>query len=143
QHTTSPDAHPLAVRCQKKLAAPLTHAAGLAHDHNNPIWIISSRIEVILMEAESQQLPPLLLEDLRVLHRHAMRVARIARGLLSFARPGRAENGPVDLNHVVEETLLLAEKQISHSGIKIVRSLATGLPPIRGDATTLQQVVLN
>ena len=130
-------------RRSEKLAALGTLAAGLAHELNNPIGVISSRIEVMLMEAESQQLPPLLLEDLRVLHRHAMRVARIARGLLSFARPGHGGQGPVDLNQVVEETLLLAEKQIARAGITIRRSLAPGLPPIRGDAGTLQQVVLN
>jgi PAS domain S-box-containing protein len=130
-------------RRAEKLAALGTLAAGLAHELNNPIGIISSRIEVMLMEAESRQLPPVLLEDLRVLHRHAMRVARIARGFLSFARPGPGGQGPVDLNHVVDETLLLAEKQISRSGITIRRMLAAGLPPIRGDAGTLQQVVLN
>ncbi len=130
-------------RRAEKLAALGTLAAGLAHELNNPIGIISSRIEVMLMEAESQQLSPVLLEDLRVLHRHAMRVARIARGLLSFARPGHGEDGPVDLNGVVEETLLLVEKQISRSGIGIKRALAAGLPPVRGDAGTLGQVVLN
>lgn len=130
-------------RRAEKLAALGTLAAGLAHELNNPIGIISSRIEVMLMEAEGQPLPPRLLDDLRVLHRHAMRVARIAGGLLSFARPGRREEGPVDLNQVVEETLLLAEKQISRSGIRIRRALAPGLPRIRGDAGSLQQVVLN
>ncbi len=130
-------------RRAEKLAALGTLAAGLAHELNNPIGIISSRIEVMLMEAESQQLPPMLLDDLRVLHRHAMRVARIARGLLSFARPGHGDQGPVDLNHVIEETLLLAEKQVNRAGITIRRALAPGLPPIRGDAGTLQQVVLN
>jgi PAS domain S-box-containing protein len=126
-----------------KLAALGTLAAGLAHELNNPIGIISSRIEVMLMEGELQQLPPIVLEDLRVLHRHALRVARIARGLLAFARPGHSEEVPVDLNQVVEETLMLAEKHISRAGIKIVRALASGLPPIRGNAGTLQQVCLN
>jgi PAS domain S-box-containing protein len=130
-------------RRAEKLVALGTLAAGLAHELNNPIGIISSRIEVMLMEGEAQQLPPLMLDDLRVLHRHALRVARIARGLLSFARPGHGEEGPVDLNHVVEETLLLAEKQINRSGIKVVRALAAGLPPIRGNVGTLQQVFLN
>jgi signal transduction histidine kinase len=126
-----------------KLAALGTLAAGVAHELNNPIGIISSRIEVMLMEAETQHLAPAPLEDLRVLQRHASRVARIARSLLSFARPGRGEQGPVDLNQVVEETLALAERQITSAGVTIRRGLAPGLPPIRGDAGTLQQVVLN
>jgi PAS domain S-box-containing protein len=132
-----------AARRAEKLAALGTLAAGLAHELNNPIGIISSRIEVMLMEAETQHLPAHLLEDLRVLHRHALRVARIARGLLSFARPGGGEPVPVDLNAVIEETLLLAEKQVSRAGITIRRALAPGLPLIRGNPDTLQQVMLN
>jgi PAS domain S-box-containing protein len=130
-------------RRAEKLAALGTLAAGLAHELNNPIAIISSRIEVMLMEAESQELPPRFLEDLRVLHRHAVRVARIARGLLSFSRPSHGEFGLVDLNDVVTDTLLLAEKELTKSGVVVRCALDAALPPIRGNVDTLQQVVLN
>jgi two-component system, cell cycle sensor histidine kinase and response regulator CckA len=130
-------------RRAEKLAALGTLAAGLAHELNNPIGIISSRIELMLLEAESAGLPEHLLEDLRVLHRQAQRVARIASGLLSFARQSSGERMPVDLNHVVEETLLLAERQMEKEGIRVQTRLEPGLPPLLGDANTLQQVLLN
>lgn len=130
-------------RRAEKLAALGTLAAGLAHELNNPIGIISSRIELMLLEAESSGLPDHMLEDLRVLHRQAQRVARIASGLLSFARQSSGESMPVDLNHVVEETLLLAERQMAKQGIRVQTRLEPGLPPLLGDANTLQQVLLN
>jgi signal transduction histidine kinase len=88
-------------------------------------------------------LSPDLREDLGVLHRHAQRVARIASGLLSFARQSSGGRMPVDLNHVVEETLLLAERQMVKAGITVETRLAPDLPPILGDANTLHQVLLN
>jgi PAS domain S-box-containing protein len=127
----------------EKLAALGTLAAGLAHELNNPIGIISSRIEIMLMDAESHPLPEECAEDLRVLHRHAQRVARIAQGLLSFARQSSGQRGPVDLNHLVEETLLLLEKQVVKDGIAIKRALAPDLPPVWGDGNALQQVMVN
>jgi signal transduction histidine kinase len=130
-------------RRAEKLAALGTLAAGLAHELNNPIGIISSRIELMLLDAEATGLPPAVREDLTVLHRHAQRVARIASGLLSFARQSSGERMPVDLNHLVTETLLLAEKQLTHEGIRVETKLAPRLPAILGDANTLQQVLLN
>ena len=127
----------------EKLAALGTLAAGLAHELNNPIGIISSRIEIMLLDAESRPLPEECAEDLRVLHRHAQRVARIAQGLLSFARQSSGHRGPVDLNHLVEETLLLIERQIGKDGIAIKRALAPDLPPVWGDGNALQQVMVN
>jgi PAS domain S-box-containing protein len=127
----------------EKLAALGTLAAGLAHELNNPIGIISSRIEIMLLDAESQPLPREVADDLRVLHRHAQRVARIAQGLLSFARQSSGQRGPVDLNHLVEDTLLLIEKQVGKEGIAVKRALAPDLPSVWGDGNALQQVVVN
>ncbi len=130
-------------RQAEKLAALGTLSAGLVHELNNPIGIISSRIELMLQEAEERRLAPQVHEDLMVLHRHAQRVARIARGLLSFARQSPRDRRVTDLNQVVEETLLLLEKQVSKEGITVRRSLAPDLPPMEGDPNALQQVVLN
>src|SRR3989337_617950 len=97
----------------------------------------------MLLDAESAPLPPEVTEDLRVLHRHAQRVTRIAQGLLSFSRQSSGRRGPVDLNHLVEETLLLVERPIAKQGVTVTRRLAPDLPPLWGDGNTLQQVVLN
>jgi len=130
-------------RQAEKLAALGTLSAGLAHELNNPVGIISSRIDLMLQEADELGLPPQVRQDLEVLHRHSLRVARIARGLLSFARQSPGDRGLLDLNRVVEDTMLLLEKQVSKEGITVRRSLARDLPPMQGDPNALQQVVLN
>jgi len=129
-----------AARQMERLAGLGTLAAGLAHELNNPIGIISSRIELMLLDED--RLPPGAAEDLRVIHRQAQRMARLATGLLSFGRRSAGERGSVDLNHVIEETLLLVGPQITKSGIDLVTRLGA-VPRIRGDGGTLQQVVLN
>ena len=132
-----------ATRQSEKLAAVGTLAAGIAHEINNPLGIISSRIEVMLLEAESDPLPKALVDDLMTVHKHAARVARIAQGLLSFSRQSSTDFGPVDLNRVVEDTLLLARGQVEKTGVAIGVTLDEALAPVRGNAGALSQVVFN
>ena len=131
-----------AARRAEKLAALGTLAAGLAHELNNPLGIMSSRIELMLLEG-ADDLPEEVREDLQVIHRQTQRVARITHGLLSFARRSSGERAPVDLNHIVREVLLLVERQMQKAGVRVLVELAPDLPVILGDADTLQQVMLN
>ena len=132
-----------AARQAEKLAALGTLAAGIAHEINNPLGVISSRIELMLLEAESHALPASTVDDLVTVHKHAERVARIAQGLLSFSRQSSTDFVPLDVNRVIEDTLLLARGQIETSGIAVVTTLAPALPPVRGNASALSQVLLN
>jgi len=132
-----------ATRQAERLAALGSLSAGIAHEINNPIGIITSRIEVMLMEAAEQALPPAVVEDLQVLQRNAMRVARIAQSFLSFARQSPAERGPVELNCVIVETLELVERQMGKEGVRITTRLDPALPRLLGHANALEQVLLN
>jgi two-component system NtrC family sensor kinase len=130
-------------RQAEKLAGLGTLAAGVAHEINNPIGVISSRIELMLLDAETRPLPDDVRNDLDVLHRHAQRVAHIAGSLLSFARQPPREHHAVDLNRVLQDTLLLVEPSMPTGRVTVRRTLAPALPAVWGDANALQQVVMN
>jgi PAS domain S-box-containing protein len=127
----------------EKLAAIGTLAAGVAHEINNPIGIMTSRIELMLEDADATGLTAPVREDLAVLQRNAQRIGRITQALTSFARRSPAVKQATDLNAVAEETLLLFDKHAMKAGIRVRRRLTPGLPRVEADVNELQQVLLN
>ena len=126
----------------EKLSSLGTLVAGVAHEINNPIGIIANRVEVLRLEHEEQGLDDTLREDLDVIHRQAHRVAEITTALLAYARQSSHEQTWLDLNAGVRSALLLWQPQAEQI-VRVETVLDEPLPPIMGNVTQLQQVLIN
>jgi signal transduction histidine kinase len=79
---------------------------------------------------------------LEIARKETERVSHIIRQMLGFARrPGEVDW--VDVNQVLEETLVLLEKKMRQQRIRLTKSFDPLLPPIRARADQLRQVFLN
>ena len=124
----------------EKLAAVGHLVSGVAHELNNPLTSITGLSEFLL---EQQTLGQKDRSHLKVIHEQAERAGRIVRNLLTFARKAPDERERVDLNDVVQRTLLLMSYDLKLQDVKTEKDLAGLLPDVLGDRHALQQVVLN
>ncbi|MGA2192724.1 MAG: ATP-binding protein [Nitrospirota bacterium] len=127
----------------EKLAAIGTLVAGIAHEINNPVGIIASRTDCILMESKDNDSDCQFIDDLMVINKQTNRIADITRSLLTFARQAPAELKVVDVNAIVEDTLFLIAKQFLKEQIKIEKHLSPKNPRVMANDNRLQQVLLD
>jgi two-component system, NtrC family, sensor kinase len=115
-------------------------AAGVAHEINTPLAVISSYAQMLAKQLRGDaRLSPVLDK----ITQQSFRAAEIANGLLNFSRTSTTEFRSTDLNQVVSDTLLLLEHQFKTAQILVDLELADELPPIHGNPGKLQQVFLN
>lgn len=127
----------------EKLATVGQMMAGLAHEINNPLSIMMSKVRLILKELQGVNPKTELVEDLLVIDRNISRMGGIVRSLLTFARKSNSDSAPLNLNTVISESLTLVEKPFAKMNIFFEQALDPPLPRIWGDSNQLQQVFLN
>ena len=115
-------------------------AAGVAHEVNTPLAVISSYAQMLSKQLQGDPQKGALLEKIT---RQTFRASEIVNSLLNFSRTSGAEFAEVSLNKIILDTLTLLEHQFKVSKIRVQDELYENLPAIQGNAGRLQQVFLN
>lgn len=124
----------------EKLAAMGRLTSQIAHELNNPLYGIMNTLELLKTEISAGSKRRKVLE---MALSETVRLSELLRKMLSFSRPDQEEKQPVDLNTVLDEILLLHEKQLQENDIQIKTLFAAELPPIMASKNQLRQVFLN
>jgi signal transduction histidine kinase len=127
------------MRETQRLETVGTLAAGVAHDFNNLLTAISGNLFLLRDYVPDTHPAAELVAEASIA---AERGADLVRRLLAFGRPGRTRRDEVDISALVAETLRLSRVE-ENDAYEV--SLTDQMAPARtlGDATLLQQVVLN
>src|SRR5579862_2469114 len=115
-------------------------AAGVAHEVNTPLAVISNYIQMLAKQIPSDDPRQKTIE--RIV-KQTFRASEIVNNLLNFSRTGAAEFVELDVNNVLEETLTLVQHPFKTAQVKVIKNYTQELPAVLGSITRLQQVFLN
>jgi signal transduction histidine kinase len=122
----------------EKLAAMGSLLAGVAHELNNPLTVLSAQAQ-LLDEAQD----PALTARATKIRQAAERCVRIVRNFLALARQRAPERSPTLLRDVVHGAIELLAYELRVDGVEIAVELAPDMPVLWADPHQLHQVIVN
>jgi len=122
----------------QKLESLGTLAGGIAHDFNNLLMGIQGYASLMLLETKESHPHH---EKLKAIESQVRSGSDLTRQLLGFARGGRYEVKPTDLNDLLRKTVLLFGR--TRKEIRIHEKYAETLWAVEADRGQMEQVFLN
>jgi len=125
---------------QEKLASVGRLSAGVAHEINNPLTTILTTAMLILEDLDPQD-PNY--QELETITKETLRCRKIVTSLLDFARQSAPARKPCDINNVVNESVVLTNKQAAFKDLTLIYKPGADIPPVQLDKGQIQQSVIN
>jgi len=124
----------------EKLAVMGRLTSQIAHELNNPLYGIMNTLELMKTEISPDNKRRKVLD---MALSETERLTDLLRKMLFFSKPEQEKREPTDINIVLDEILLLYEKQFRENSIRISSSFAKGLRKVYVSKSQLRQVFLN
>lgn len=123
----------------RKLASIGRMAAGAAHEINNPLAIVSGRVQLLLkMEADGDKK-----HHLEMIRSQCERMSRIISDILTFGKPEKPVVKGVSVKEVIGAVVSLVEEAAAAKGVAITLELPARLPQISADSAKIEQALRN
>jgi PAS domain S-box-containing protein len=124
----------------EKLAAMGRLTSQIAHELNNPIYGIMNTLELLKTEIPPESKRRRILE---LSLSEIQRLSEMLRNMLSFSKPEEEARRPVRINDLLEGILLMMEKQMKETNIKVETRFSREIPEVMASTNQMRQVMLN
>lgn len=133
-----------------KMSAIGVFTAGIIHEVNNPVSIVSGHAQYMLNRLKRIKFNKLNPQDykecintLKTIEKESRRIGGITSSLLHFSRKSQTKMLPTDINRIIGSTLHLLEHQLALSDVTVRKEIDYSLPLVWGNPDQLQQVFMN
>ena len=117
----------------------------ISHELKTPLTVISANAQFAAQNIRAGAADEETLTDLDIIITEAKRLAELVRGLvgLNRAQDGGAEQTPLCLDAVMADTACIYKSLLDKRGNRLTVTVEPGLPPVKGNADQLSQVLIN